>query len=90
MAGKGSKKNSEQPIPQGTACFHPRAASREHARKLGVQPGGDVTIHGFGAEWGWIGSQHRLKDWTDGCIAVTNDEEIFPLVRTGTVVEIRP
>jgi lipoprotein-anchoring transpeptidase ErfK/SrfK len=51
-----------------------------------------VEIHGLGAHWGWIGSQHLLKDWTDGCIAVTNQEieEIWPLVPTGTVVEIRP
>jgi len=38
------------------------------------------------------GSQHRLSDWTDGCIAVTNEEidEIWSLVKTGAVVEIRP
>jgi lipoprotein-anchoring transpeptidase ErfK/SrfK len=31
-------------------------------------------------------------DWTDGCIAVTNAEieEIFPLVKIGTPVVIRP
>jgi murein L,D-transpeptidase YafK len=69
---------------------YPSAADRERARKLGVSPGGDVEIHGLGAQWGWIGSQHLLKDWTDGCIAVTNEEidEIWPLVPTGTVVEI--
>jgi murein L,D-transpeptidase YafK len=71
---------------------YPNAADRERARKLGVAPGSAVEIHGLGAKWGWVGSQHRLRDWTDGCIAVTNEEidEIWPLVSAGTVVEIRP
>jgi murein L,D-transpeptidase YafK len=71
---------------------YPNAADREHARKLGVSPGGDVEIHGLGAEWGWVGSNHTLKDWTDGCIAVTNEEidAIYPQVSPGTVVEILP
>src|SRR5208337_2546994 len=70
---------------------YPSVADREKARKLGVSPGGDVEIHGLGAKWGWVGSQHRLSDWTDGCIAVTNEEidEIWSLVKTGAVVEIR-
>ena len=71
---------------------YPNAADREHARKLGVSPGGDVEIHGLGARFGWVGSAHRLHDWTDGCIAVTNEEidEIYPLVDVGTPVEIKP
>jgi murein L,D-transpeptidase YafK len=71
---------------------YPSPTDRENAKELGVAPGGDVEIHGLGNYFGWIGSLHRLKDWTDGCIAVTNEEidEIYPLVETGTVVEIRP
>jgi murein L,D-transpeptidase YafK len=71
---------------------YPNASDREHARKLGAPAGGDVEIHGLGERWGWVGSEHRLKDWTDGCIAVTNEEidEMYSLVKVGTVVEIRP
>jgi L,D-peptidoglycan transpeptidase YkuD (ErfK/YbiS/YcfS/YnhG family) len=31
-------------------------------------------------------------DWTAGCIAVTNRqiEEIYAMVRTGTLIDIRP
>src|SRR5258705_13976244 len=39
---------------------YPNQTDREHARKLGVSPGGDVEIHGLGAKWGWIGTKHRL------------------------------
>jgi murein L,D-transpeptidase YafK len=59
---------------------------------LGVSPGGDVEIHGLGAKWGWLGAKHRLTDWTDGCVALTNEEidEIYPLINVGATVEIRP
>ncbi|HUN61567.1 MAG TPA: L,D-transpeptidase family protein [Candidatus Sulfotelmatobacter sp.] len=71
---------------------YPNSMDRERARMLGVSPGGDVEIHGLGKHWGWVGSLHRLMDWTDGCIAVTDQEidEIYPLIRVGTIVEIRP
>lgn len=71
---------------------YPNQTDREQARKLGVSPGGDVEIHGLGAKWGWIGAKHRLTDWTDGCVAVTNEEidEIYPQIKVGTPVEVRP
>jgi len=71
---------------------YPNARDKENARKLGVSPGGDVEIHGLGAKYGWVGAAHRQMDWTDGCIAVTNEEidEIWPLVAVGTPLEIKP
>jgi len=71
---------------------YPSAEDRARARKLGVNPGGDVEIHGLGKKYGWIGARHRLTDWTDGCIAVTNEEieDIFRIVPVGTRVEINP
>ena len=62
------------------------------AAKLGVSPGGDVYVHGLPNGYGCVGSSHRLKDWTDGCIAVTNEEmdEIWRAVPDGTVIEIKP
>jgi murein L,D-transpeptidase YafK len=70
---------------------YPNDADRERARKLGVNPGGDIMIHGLMNGLGWLGSLHRKLDWTDGCIAVTDDEinEIWVLVPDGTPVEIR-
>ena len=62
------------------------------AKKLGVKPGGDIMIHGLRNGTGWLGSLHRLLDWTAGCIAVTDDEidEIARVVPDGTPVEIKP
>ena len=71
---------------------YPNETDRERARKLGASPGGDIMIHGIPNGWGWIGPNHRATDWTDGCVAVTDDEieEIWSLVPDGTPVEIRP
>jgi len=71
---------------------YPSPADRERAKKLGLSPGSDVEIHGLPEKYAWLGSQHRLTDWTDGCIALTNTEidEIFPQISVGTPVEIRP
>jgi len=71
---------------------YPNAADRAQARKLGVDPGGDILIHGLPNGMGYIGKAHRLWDWTKGCVAVTDEEieEIWRLVPNGTPVEIRP
>jgi murein L,D-transpeptidase YafK len=71
---------------------YPTEHDRALARKNGVSPGGDVFVHGLPEGYGAIGAAHRLKDWTDGCIAVTNAEidEIWKAVPDGTQIEIRP
>jgi murein L,D-transpeptidase YafK len=72
---------------------YPSPQDRQYAASRGVDPGGEIYIHG--QPTGGV-SPARLAqtgpDWTDGCIAVTNPEmqEIFALVRDGTTVEIRP
>lgn len=71
---------------------YPDAGDRAAAAARGEDPGGAIMIHGLPADAGWIGAAHALKDWTAGCIAVTNDEieEIWRLVPDGTPIEIRP
>lgn len=71
---------------------YPSAQDRAAAREQGVSPGGDVFLHGLPNGYGFVGGAHRLKDWTDGCIAVTNAEidEIWAAVADGTPIEIRP
>jgi murein L,D-transpeptidase YafK len=49
-------------------------------------------IHGLPNGLGWLGRLHLLRDWTDGCVAVTDPEieQIWALVDTGTPIQIRP
>lgn len=71
---------------------YPNAQDRAHAARLGCDPGGDIMIHGLPNGRGYIGSSHRVEDWTEGCIALTNEEmdRLWALVPVGTRVEIRP
>ncbi len=71
---------------------YPDAADRAAAAGRGVPPGGDIMIHGLPNGLGWLGRRHLDRDWTDGCIAVTNQEieEIWGAVPNGTPIEIRP
>jgi murein L,D-transpeptidase YafK len=71
---------------------YPNARDRAQAAKQNVSPGGDVFVHGLPNGYGWVGKGHRVKDWTDGCIAVTDEEieEIWRLVPDSTPIEIRP
>lgn len=63
---------------------YPNADDRAFARDLGVDPGGDIFIHGWGDAW------RRRGDWTAGCIACRNREMkvVYAMVRTGTPVDI--
>ena len=85
-------KNAHSLFHRALHLSYPNAADRERARKLGVNPGGDIEIHGLPKQYAWMGAAHRSMDWTTGCIAVTNREidEIWDEVAVGTPVEIRP
>ena len=71
---------------------YPNRQDRDNAKRIGVDPGGAIMIHGIGAKYGWLGPLHRQTDWTDGCVAVTNEEieEIWRLTPIGAPVDIRP
>ncbi len=83
----------------GNSGFHlslhisyPNEKDKLRAQELGVAPGGDIMIHGIKNGLAPVGAAHAEVDWTEGCIAVTNQEmeEIYRFVPNGTTVEIRP
>jgi len=71
---------------------YPDAEDIRRAKSRGVEPGGFIMIHGMMNGYGLIGRWHRLVDWTNGCIAVTNAEidQLWTAVPDGTPIEIRP
>jgi murein L,D-transpeptidase YafK len=85
-------KNSHSHYYKAFHISYPNSADLASAKKLGVKPGGDIMLHGLPNGFSWVGKTQRLEDWTDGCIAVTNDEmdELWNLVAVGTPIEIRP
>ena len=87
--------DSRNPNSHFYRAFHisyPSSKDIAAAKKRGVNPGGDIMLHGLPKEYAWVGKGHTLNDWTDGCIAVTNEEmdELWKLVPVGTPIEIKP
>jgi murein L,D-transpeptidase YafK len=70
---------------------YPNAGDVAAARARGVSAGSGIEIHGLPPSLRWLGSWHWTRDWTHGCIAVTDSEieEIWGMVPDGTPIEIR-
>lgn len=71
---------------------YPSPTDTVRAKVAGVDPGGEIMVHGIQNGLGWLGRAHRLVDWTTGCIALTDPEieELYRIVPDGTPIEIRP
>ncbi len=69
---------------------YPNAVDRRTAKARGVQPGGDILIHGQPNDSEDLGVQSSA--WTDGCIGLLNRDmdELWQVVAVGTPIEIRP
>ena len=71
---------------------YPDEDDKARAASLGVSPGGDIYIHGQPNGWRKFLVGHPAKDWTTGCVAVSDAEirEVWALVPTGARVVIHP
>ena len=71
---------------------YPNAQDIANAKKLGKPPGGAIKIHGLPNGQGYIGKAHRMHDWTNGCIGVTDEEvdELYRTVKVNAPIEILP
>lgn len=77
--------------PEGRFHVKKRTSSAFH-KAIDVGYGCDVLVHGLGQKYSWAGKFHRWKDWTQGCIALTNTEidEIYDAIDNGCTIEIMP
>jgi len=74
---------------------YPNERDKAEAESLGQDPGGMIMIHGTPPSWSlspygdWM---NVLIDWTEGCIAMSNDDmdEVWEQTTNGTVVVILP
>lgn len=71
---------------------YPEPADVARAKQAGYSAGSDIMVHGLPNGLGLFGRTHRLRDWTAGCVALTNPEieEIFRVVTRDARIEIRP
>ena len=84
------RRNPQSEFYLSLGISYPNARDVAFARKHGLDPGGDIFIHGEGPER-LFGPPRREADWTAGCIAVKNDEmvDIYRMIRLGTPITLR-
>ena len=85
-------KNPNSKYHKNLGVSYPNEADRTLAASLGKAPGGDIKVHGLGPKSAKRGKFHWFKDWSHGCIVVTDDEidEIFAHTPVGIPIIIRP
>jgi murein L,D-transpeptidase YafK len=73
------------------AISYPNEQDKANAKKMGVDPGGDIMVHGL-----WWKDQDPITqwmyDWTWGCIALNNTQilELYTWTFEGTPITIEP
>ncbi|MCF7484366.1 MULTISPECIES: L,D-transpeptidase family protein [Vibrio] len=69
---------------------YPRSSDVQWAQQNDVDPGGNIKIHGIKNGERRSPSFIQSFDWTDGCIALTNQDmdEFIQLVKMGTPIHI--
>lgn len=85
-------KNPNSGYHKNLGISYPDKTDLQEAKAKGVRASGDVKIHGLKNGRGLLGKFHRLRNWTAGCIAVTDEEmdELYDAVAIGTPIIIRP
>jgi murein L,D-transpeptidase YafK len=85
-------KNEDSEFYRSIHISYPNAQDRRRARAAGVDPGHSIVVHGLGPEMAFLGKTHRAADWTNGCIALTNQEmdEIWSYIDPPVPIDIRP
>ncbi len=71
---------------------YPSESDAKNAKKNGWEPGGSIMIHGMPNTLKHDVSYYQTRDWTDGCIAVSNADmvEIWLMTNNNTIIEILP
>ncbi|MAL97912.1 L,D-transpeptidase family protein [Hydrocarboniclastica marina] len=85
-------RNHESRFYKSIHISYPSPRDRELAEAWGLSPGGSIMIHGLPNEAGDLAFAYEGLDWTEGCIAVSNEamDEIWQLVHDGTPITILP
>ena len=71
---------------------YPNKQDLARAKAKGVDAGGMIMIHGQRNGFGWAASLTQRRDWTNGCMALSNEDMqvVWDLVQVGTPIEILP
>ncbi len=87
-----TRRNPDSEFFLSIQVSYPDADDLAAARKSGVSPGGLIMIHGLPNIMKYSRDRYLSTDWTDGCIALSNEDmlEVWLLTRPETPIEITP
>jgi len=87
-----SRRNPRSEFFLSVEVSYPNEADRARAKAEGLPPGGLIMIHGQPNVPRKPPEYYATRDWTDGCIAVSNSAmvDIWQRTRVGIPIEIRP
>lgn len=85
-------KNPQSQFTKSLHVSYPNKGDLSFAKSKGKSAGGDIMVHGLPSDdrKRQLISKIHPMNWTQGCIAVNNEqmEEIYALVQTNTLIEI--
>jgi murein L,D-transpeptidase YafK len=87
-----NRRNPNSAYHLSLGISYPNAQDMAFAAAAGRSPGGDIFIHGGPQQAPDKARERENPDWTWGCVSVTDREieEIYAMIRDGTVVHILP
>jgi murein L,D-transpeptidase YafK len=87
-----TRRNAESDFFLAVQVSYPEPADIALARKNGWMPGGSIMVHGLPNRLKYSRDRYLNTDWTDGCIALSNENmlDFWLLTGQGTPIEIRP
>lgn len=87
-----TRRNAQSDFFLAVQVSYPEATDLAIARKNGWAPGGSIMVHGLPNLLKYSRERYLSTDWTDGCIALSNEDmlDFWLLTGNGTPIEIRP
>jgi murein L,D-transpeptidase YafK len=85
-----NSKNANSSFHKNLGISYPNAQDIIEAHKLGKDAGGEIKIHGLQKGQAFFGKLQRWRDWTNGCIGLTNEEidDLYAHTPIGTPILI--
>ncbi len=87
-----TRRNAQSDFFLAVQVSYPEASDIVLARRSGWAPGGSIMVHGLPNFLKYPRDRYLNTDWTDGCIALSNEDMLDFWLLTGqdTPIEIRP
>jgi murein L,D-transpeptidase YafK len=87
-----TRRNAQSDFFLAVQVSYPELADIAIARRNGWAPGGAIMVHGLPNLLKYSRERYLSNDWTDGCIALSNEDmlDFWLLTGQGTPIEIRP